>query len=41
MVCCYVLYVVLYDRVSCSVVRGCAVSRRYINAGFAKSSVRI
>ena len=26
-----VLYVVLYDRVSCFVVRGCAVSRRYIN----------
>ena len=26
-----VLYAVLYDRVSCFVVRGCAVSRRYIN----------
>ena len=29
---CDVLYVVLYVRVSCFVVRGCAVSRRYINA---------
>ena len=28
---CDVLYVVLYIRVSCFVVRGCAVSRRYIN----------
>ena len=28
---CDVLYAVLYVRVSCSVVRGCAVSRRYIN----------
>ena len=27
---CYVLYAVLYVRVSCFVVRGCAVSRRYI-----------
>ena len=27
----YVLYAVLYVRVSCFVVRGCAVSRRYIN----------
>ena len=26
-----VLYAVLYVRVSCLVVRGCAVSRRYIN----------
>ena len=26
-----VLYAVLYDRVSCFVVRGCAVSRRYIH----------
>ena len=26
-----VLYAVLYVRVSCFVVRGCAVSRRYIN----------
>ena len=28
---CVVLYAVLYIRVSCFVVRGCAVSRRYIN----------
>ena len=28
---CDVLYVVLYVRVSCFVVRGCAVSRRYKN----------
>ena len=28
---CNVLYVVLYVRVSCFVVRECAVSRRYIN----------
>ena len=28
---CDVLYAVLYIRVSCFVVRGCAVSRRYIN----------
>ena len=28
---CDVLYVVLYVRVNCFVVRGCAVSRRYIN----------
>ena len=28
---CDVLYVVLYNRVNCFVVRGCAVSRRYIN----------
>ena len=28
---CDVLYAVLYGRVSCFVVRGCAVSRRYIN----------
>ena len=28
---CDVLYAVLYARVSCFVVRGCAVSRRYIN----------
>ena len=28
---CDVLYAVLYVRVSCYVVRGCAVSRRYIN----------
>ena len=28
---CDVLYVVLYVRVSCFVVRGCAVSRMYIN----------
>ena len=28
---CDVLYTVLYYRVSCFVVRGCAVSRRYIN----------
>ena len=28
---CDVLYAVLYVRVSCLVVRGCAVSRRYIN----------
>ena len=28
---CYVLYAVLYVRVSCFIVRGCAVSRRYIN----------
>ena len=28
---CDVLYVVLYVRVSCSVVHGYAVSRRYIN----------
>ena len=27
---CDVLYAVLYVRVSCFVVRGCAVSRRYI-----------
>ena len=27
---CDVLYAMLYVRVSCSVVRGCAVSRRYI-----------
>ena len=26
-----VLYAVLYVRVSCFVVRGCAVSRRYVN----------
>ena len=31
MVVCAVLYAVLYVRVSCFVVRGCAVSRRYIN----------
>ena len=29
---CDVLYAVLYVRVSSFVVRGCAVSRRYINA---------
>ena len=28
---CHVLYAVLYDRVSCFVVRGCAVSKRYIH----------
>ena len=28
---CDVLYTVLYARVSCFVVRGCAVSRRYVN----------
>ena len=28
---CDVLYAVLYVRVSCFVVRGCAVLRRYIN----------
>ena len=28
---CDILYAVLYVRVSCLVVRGCAVSRRYIN----------
>ena len=28
---CGVLYAVLYVRVSCFVVRGCAVSRRYMN----------
>ena len=28
---CAVLYAVVYVRVSCFVVRGCAVSRRYIN----------
>ena len=28
---CDVLYAVLYVRVSCFVVRGCALSRRYIN----------
>ena len=28
---CDVLYTVLYVRVSCFVVRGCVVSRRYIN----------
>ena len=28
---CDVLYAVMYVRVSCFVVRGCAVSRRYIN----------
>ena len=28
---CDLLYTVLYVRVSCFVVRGCAVSRRYIN----------
>ena len=28
---CDVLYVVWYVRVSCFVMRGCAVSRRYIN----------
>ena len=28
---CDVLYAVLYIRVSCFAVRGCAVSRRYIN----------
>ena len=28
---CDVLYAVLYVRVSCYVVRGCTVSRRYIN----------
>ena len=28
---CYVLYAVLYVRVSCFVVRGCDVSRRYID----------
>ena len=28
---CDALYAVLYVRVSCFVVRGCAVSRRYIN----------
>ena len=28
---CNVLYAVLYVRVSCFVVRGCAVARRYIN----------
>ena len=28
---CDVLYAVVYVRVSCFVVRGCAVSRRYIN----------
>ena len=26
-----VLYAVLYVRVSCFVVRGCAISRRYLN----------
>ena len=31
MVCCDVLYAVLYVRVSCFVVHGCAVSRRYID----------
>ena len=31
MVCCDVLYAVLYVRVNCFVVRGCAISRRYIN----------
>ena len=31
MVCFDVLYAVLYVRVSCFVVRGCAVWRRYIN----------
>ena len=30
---CDILYVVLYLRVICFVVRGCAVSRRYINVG--------
>ena len=30
---CYILYAVLYVRVSCFVVRGCAVSMRYINVG--------
>ena len=30
-VCDDVLYAVLYGRVTCFVVRGCAVSRRYIN----------
>ena len=30
-VCCDVMYAVLYVRVSCFVMRGCAVSRRYIN----------
>ena len=30
---CDVLYAVLYVRVSCFVVRGCAVSRRYIHVG--------
>ena len=29
---CDVLYVVMYVDVSCFVVRGCAASRRYINA---------
>ena len=28
---CDVLYAVLYVRVSCFVVRGCVVSRRYVN----------
>ena len=28
---CDILYAVLYVRVSCFIVRGCAVSRRYIN----------
>ena len=28
---CDVLFAMLYVRVSCCVVRGCAVSRRYIN----------
>ena len=28
---CDLLYVVLYDRVGCFLVRGCAVSRRNIN----------
>ena len=28
---CDVLYTVLYARVSCFIMRGCAVSRRYIN----------
>ena len=28
---CNVLYAIVYVRVSCFVVRGCAVSRRYIN----------
>ena len=28
---CGVLYAVLYIRINCFVVRGCAVSRRYIN----------
>ena len=38
---CDVLYAVLYVRVSCFVVRGCSVSRRYIDNMFSGVNVYI